>query len=130
MQAFVCMGFFMLHPLEEEIMNVTLNITTTPATLPAGIIAGLLALSITDTAGNPVNDANGEPIAAQQVSGTSATFPNVAPGDYLASAVRLDSNGSPIGTAVTQGFTVAAPADIGTTAATYDAPQSITVTVA
>ena len=120
-------------------MNVIVNITTTPTALPAGITAGLLALSITDTTGKPVNDANGQFIATQQVSGATATFANVAPGDYVASAVRLDTNGTPIGTPVTQAFTVAAPAttsgtDItGTTTApvapTFDAPQSITVTL-
>lgn len=129
-------------------MNVILNITTAPAALPAGVIAGLLALSITDPAGKSVNDASGQPLTTQQVAGTTATFANVGAGDYLASAVRLDTNGTPIGVAVTQAFSVAAPtapaAPAATTApgatgapgaaatptASFDAPQSITVTIA
>ena len=123
-------------------MNVILNITTTPTALPAGVIAGLLALSITDPSGQSVVDASGQPIATQQVSGTTATFANVGAGNYLASAVRLDTNGTPIGAPVTQAFTVAAAAPApgtstapasGTAASTagptFDAPQSITVTV-
>ena len=125
-------------------MNVILNITTTPTALPAGVIAGLLALSITDPSGQSVVDANGQPIATQQVSGTTATFANVGAGNYLASAVRLDTNGTPIGAPVTQAFTVTAaapapgtstaPASVSGTAAstagpTFDAPQSITVTL-
>lgn len=116
-------------------MNVTINITTTAAALPSGVIAGLLALSITDSAGHPINDASGQPLVSQQVSGNTATFANVLAGDYIASAVRLDTNGTPIGSAVTQAFSVpAATASVQSEAtantATYDAPQSITVTVA
>jgi len=123
-------------------MNVILNITTTPIALPAGVTAGLLALSITDPSGQSVVDASGQPIVTQQVTGTSATFANVGDGSYLASAVRLDTNGTPIGAPVTQAFTVAAAAPApgtstasvsGTAASTagptFDAPQSITVTV-
>ena len=120
-------------------MNVILNITTTPTALPAGVIAGLLALSITDPSGQSVNDANGQPVTTQQVSGTTATFANVGPGNYLASAVRLDNNGTPIGAPVTQAFSVAASAAAtaavpdapsAASASTFDAPQSITVTIA
>jgi hypothetical protein len=116
-------------------MNVNINITTTPTALPAGVIAGLLAISITDTAGHPVNDANGQALATQQVSGNSGTFNSVAAGDYIASVVRLDTNGTPLGNAVTQAFSVptsapAAPTGTSTPASSYDAPQTITVTVA
>lgn len=104
-------------------INVTLAVTTTPTALPTGITAGLLALSITDPAGAPVQDASQQPLAAQQVDGTSASFANVAPGNYLARALRLDSNGNPIGNPVTQSFMVPVPT-------TFDAPQSITVTLA
>lgn len=107
--------------------SVTLTVTTTPTALPPGITAGKLTLSITDPNGAPVQDAHQQPLAAQQVDGTTATFADVAPGNYLAQAVRLDANGSPIGTPVTQSFSVAAPA---IPASTFDAPQSITVTLA
>lgn len=116
-------------------MNVILNITTTPTALPTGVIAGLLALSITDTSGKPVTDHNGQVLAPQQVSGNTATFANVSPGDYIASVARLDTNGTPIGTAVTQAFTVPAgtadapAAGVTPSVATYDAPQSVTVTI-
>jgi hypothetical protein len=106
-------------------MNVTLNIATTPVALPAGIVAGLLALSITDLAGQPVVDANGNPIVVQTVADTQATFANVVPGDYLANAVRLDTTGNPIGTKLTQAFTVPQPI-----VSTFDAPHAITVTLA
>jgi hypothetical protein len=106
-------------------MNVILNITTSPLALPTGITAGQLSLSITDVAGKPVNDASGNPIPAQVGTDTQATFANVPAGDYLANAVRLDTTGTAIGTAITQSFTVPHPS-----VATYDAPQSITVTLA
>lgn len=105
-------------------MKVTLNIATTPVALPAGVIAGLLALSITDVAGKPVTDTNGNPIAVQTVTDNQATFDNVVPGDYLASAVRLDTAGNPIGTPLTQAFTVPQPI-----VSTFDAPHAITVTL-
>ncbi|GAC1405508.1 MAG: hypothetical protein NVSMB6_00150 [Burkholderiaceae bacterium] len=106
-------------------MNVILNITTSPLALPTGITAGQLSLAITDVTGKPVNDASGNSISAYVGTETQATFVNVAAGDYLATAVRLDTNGNAIGTAITQSFTVPHP-----TVATYDAPQSITVTLA
>ena len=106
-------------------MNVTLNVSTTPVALPAGITAGQLSFSITAPTGKPVNDANGTPIAAQAVPGTQAIFANVAPGDYVASAVRMDTSGNAIGVPNSQAFTVPSPV-----VQTYDAPQSITVTLA
>ena len=106
-------------------MNVTLDVITAPIALLAGVAPGQLSLSITDASGKPVNDTNGNTIAAQRVDGTSGTFANVPDGTYLASAVRLDSSGNSIGTAVTQAFAIPAPAPT-----TYDAPQSIAVTLA
>lgn len=132
------MDFFVSLKLYEETMNVVINITTAPATLPAGMIAGLLALSITDPAGQPVLDSMGQPISSQQVAGTTATFANVGPGNYLASAARLDTNGSVMGAQVSQAFTVPAPVEApasatpestGQASASFDAPQAITVTL-
>lgn len=118
-------------------MNVILNVTTTPVALPIGVVAGLLALSIAGPQGNQVVDTTGQVIAAQQVSGTTATFANVPVGDYVASVVRLDVNGTPIGAPVVQAFSVAAPASAPEPEAvqapaavpTYEAPQSITITL-
>ena len=119
-------------------MNVIVNITTAPVTLPAGAIAGLLALSITDPSGKAVVDTNGQAISVQQVAGTTATFLNVGPGDYLASAARLDTNGSVMGVQVSQAFTVPAPVEASASAApestaqaaaTFEAPQTIIVTL-
>jgi len=105
-------------------MNVTINVVCAPMTLASGIVPGQLSLSITDGSGKPVSDSAGNALAPQKVNGLAATFSNVPDGSYLASAVRLDTNGDPIGTPVNQAFSVSAP---GVT--TYDAPQSITVTL-
>ena len=105
-------------------MNVTLAVATAPVALPAGITAGPLSLSITDPAGNAVRTASGTAIAAQTVTDASAAFADVPPGDYVAVAVRLDTGGNAIGHPITQAFTVPVPT------ATYDAPLSITVTLA
>ena len=105
-------------------MNVTITIATAPVALPAGITAGPLNLAITDPAGNAVTNAGGTAIVAQTVTDNSAVFADVPPGDYVASAVRLDANGNSIGHPITQAFSVPVPT------ATYDAPQSITVTLA
>jgi hypothetical protein len=139
----LCGCFFVNTNLKEEIMNVILNVTTAPVALPAGVTAGLLALSVTDPSGNTVNDTNGQAIAAQQVSGSTATFANVGAGDYLANASRLDTAGNPIGAVITQAFTVTAPVIAPSTtnvntgaiatsapvATTFEAPQTITVTL-
>jgi len=105
-------------------MNVTITVATAPVALPAGITAGPLSLSITDPTGNAITNAAGTAIVAQTVTDNSAVFADVPPGDYVASAVRLDANGNSIGHPITQAFSVPVPT------VTYDAPQSITVTLA
>ncbi|MDR5813334.1 hypothetical protein QCE62_06975 [Caballeronia sp. LZ033] len=101
-------------------MKVTVAVAVVSASLPAGVTAGLLRLAIVDSIGTVVQQ--------QDVSGTSADFDGLSAGDYTATAQRLDSTGAPLGDAVASPFTVPSDGSGGATG-TYDAPQSITVTV-
>ncbi len=68
---------------------------------------------------------SGGAVPAQVISAApySATFADVAPGTYTASAVATDSAGNPLGTPIVSvEFTVAAPVSI-------DVPSVINVTV-
>lgn len=94
---------------------VIVSVATTPTAPPSGILAGLLRVALTD--------ASGTVAATQDVTGAVATFENVSPGTYTASAVRLDSNGNALGGTITGAAVVPEPA-------TYDAPSSLTVTLA
>ncbi|KWO46499.1 hypothetical protein WT98_21920 [Burkholderia territorii] len=106
-------------------MIVIVNVTTVPTAVPNGITPAGVQIAITDPAGKPVNDSNGVAIDAVRVDSApyNATFVNVPPGPYLAAASAVDTTGAVIGTPVTQPFSVANPTS------TYDAPQSVTVTV-
>ncbi|MEK7888225.1 hypothetical protein AAB992_13990 [Burkholderia contaminans] len=109
-------------------MIVIVNVTTVPTAVPSGITPAGVQISITDPAGKPINDSNGVAIDSVKVASSpyNATFGNVPPGSYLAAANAIDTAGAAIGTPVTQPFTVA---NSEPNASTYDAPQSITVTV-
>lgn len=109
-------------------MIVIVNVTTAPTAVPANVTPAGVQISVTDTAGKPVNDSNGVAIDAVKVASApyNATFVNVPAGSYLAAASAVDSTGAVIGTPVTQSFSVA---DAVNNAATYDAPQSVAVTV-
>jgi hypothetical protein len=96
--------------------KVTISIATVSLELPANIVAGALRVSIIDAAGTVTH--------TQDINGIVAEFVGVADGQYSAVAVRLDSNGLPLGSPVTEPFTVA-PAVI----ATYEAPHSMFITV-
>lgn len=83
--------------------NVTFTITTSPAVLPAGIADGkMLLMQILDTATPP------NVVATANVPSPTLTntFTNIADGSYVGNVQALDSNGSPLGTAVTTPFAV------------------------
>ncbi|WP_175950367.1 hypothetical protein [Burkholderia sp. BCC0405] len=112
-------------------MNVVVNVVTAPtaATLLAGVQLAGIKVSLTDAANNPVNDSDGTPIAPVTLTSGpySASFASVPAGSYIAVAAALDSSGAVIGSPVQQAFTVTATPASGPV--TYDAPQSVSVSV-
>jgi len=91
---------------------VTVATTSTPfpsTTIPAGIVISL----------------SGGNVPAQTITTApySASFSDVAPGNYTASAQAIDHAGNPLGAAaVSAEFTVAAPVMV-------DVPQTVTIQV-
>jgi len=84
--------------------NVTFTVVTAPAVLPAGVADGAsLLMQILSTDATPVVVAT----ATVPAPALTTTFLAVADGSYTASVQALDSTGAPLGTAVTQPFTVA-----------------------
>lgn len=80
------------------------------STVPAGIVVTLVGASV----------------APVQIAGApySASFSDVAPGSYTASAQAVDSLGNPLGSAIaSEPFTVSAP-DV-----MIDVPMSVSVSV-
>jgi hypothetical protein len=113
-------------------MNVVVTVVTAPTavTLLAGVQVAGVKISLTDSAGNAINDANNTPIAPATVTSSpyTASFASVPAGSYLAVAEALDSTGATLGSAVKQPFSVTNPAG-GSNSTSYDAPQSVTVSV-
>jgi len=96
--------------------TVIVTVATTSTPFPAGTIAAGIVISIADQT----------LVAPQTVTSApyTATFDNVAPGTYTATAQAVDHAGAPLGSAITStSFTISAP-DVN-----VDIPQSITVTV-
>jgi hypothetical protein len=91
---------------------VTVATTSTPfpsGTVPAGIVISL----------------SGDSVPSQTITSApyTASFSDVAPGSYTASAQAVDHAGNPLGAAATSAeFTVAAPVMV-------DVPQTVSVTV-
>lgn len=118
-------------------MNVTLTAKTAATKVPVNISPAGVTISLTDAAGNAVNDANGAPLGPVSLAkGPYATFfSNVVDGDYVATAAAVDSTGATIGTPVTQAFTLTTTPSGPTVtlptpaAAMYDAPVSFDITV-
>jgi hypothetical protein len=81
--------------------DVSITVPVVPAVLPEGIAEGLMQISITDTATPP------NVIATQSVAALTALFTGIANGSYMAVAQDLDTTGAPLGTPVSQAFTVA-----------------------
>ena len=96
--------------------TVIVTVATASAPFPAGTVAAGIVISIP----------NQTLVSPQTITAApySATFDNVAPGTYTATAQAVDHAGAPLGAASTSdSFTISAP-DV-----TVDVPQSISVTV-
>lgn len=92
---------------------VTLETVATP--FPAGTVAAGISISL-----------SGGAVPAQTVTAApyTASFADVAPGSYTASAQALDANGQPLGAAAMSAeFTIAAP-DVS-----VDVPSTVTVAI-
>lgn len=95
--------------------TVIVAVETTSTPFPAGTVAAGVSISL-----------SGGAVPAQTVTAApySATFADVAPGTYTASAQAVDASGNPLGAAaVSAEFTIAA-ADVN-----VDIPSTVTVTV-
>jgi uncharacterized protein YoxC len=97
--------------------KVTLAIAFVVATLPLGVTAGQLRVTLSDASG-------ATPDVTQDVDGDTAEFDGVADGSYIAKAQRLAADGSTLGDAVQQTFTV------DSTPQVFNSPSGISVTVA
>jgi hypothetical protein len=93
--------------------DVVLVLATARQTLPAGTkFAGQYVFSV------------GDSVPTQAVNAKTATFAQLAPGDYTATAQSLDDTGAAFGPVMSAQFTV--PVD---GADQWDAPASLTVTI-
>ena len=96
----------------------TITYALSDPTFPASAVVDHIVVSIADAALTP-------PVSVSQSippGTTTATFANVAPGTYTASAQAVDATGVALGAAATTTFTVAAPATIS-----LSLPASISV---
>ncbi|MBN3757248.1 hypothetical protein G3N95_30200 [Paraburkholderia sp. Tr-20389] len=94
--------------------NVIVTVATQQQAFPAGTAAAGIVITLV-----------GASVAPQHISAApySASFSDVAPGTYTASAQAVDANGNPLGAAaVSAEFTIAAPVMV-------DVPQTVSVTV-
>lgn len=95
--------------------TVIVSIATQAQAFPAATVAGGIVITLVGAA-----------VAPQTVTTApySASFADVAPGTYTASAQAIDHAGNPLGAAaVSEAFTVAAP-DV-----MVDVPATVSVTV-
>jgi uncharacterized protein HemX len=88
-----------------------------------GIVSGKLRLTLQRVDGAVAQDINGVAVPAIDVDGSTADFTQLANGIYVVSALRLDSNGAPVGDAKNSD-----PVEI--TQATVDVPASVSVSIA
>jgi predicted phage tail protein len=95
--------------------TVVVTVETTSTPFPAGTVAAGIAIAL-----------SGAPVAPQVVTTApySASFSDVAPGTYTATAQAVDASGNALGSpAVSAQFTIAAP-DVN-----VDVPSTVNVTV-
>lgn len=102
--------------------TLNVSITTVKQALAAGVIAGAFRFSLLAAQADPAAPA-APAIAIQDEAAPAATFTGVLPGDYVITAVRVDSNGNPISALVSAAVTVPVPAE-------FDAPATISVALA
>lgn len=95
--------------------TVTVTVQTVSTELPVGVSAGVLRIELLQ---------DGNVVDAQEVDGVTATFNDVAEGFYTVTAQRLDDAGGALSGVVSTDFDVT-----GTSAETYDAPASLSVSV-
>ena len=94
--------------------TVIVTIATSVNQYPAGTVGGGIVITIPGIAPQTITSA---PYAA--------TFDNVGPGTYSATAQLIDATGNPLGAIVTSAsFDVVAPATVG-----IDTPMSITIAI-
>lgn len=94
--------------------TVIVSIATQQQAFPAGTAAAGIVITLV-----------GASVAPQHISASpySASFSDVAPGTYTASAQAVDANGNALGAAATSApFTIEAPVMV-------DVPQTVTVSV-
>lgn len=96
----------------------TLNtvIVTAPANLPAGLAPGSYEVTLSIA---------GSPDVVHRGPDLTASFPNLTPGDYTVTAVRLAATGERISTPVTATINVPVPPPV-----MVDVPHTITLTLA
>lgn len=95
--------------------TVIVSVATTGQQFPASTVSTGIVITLVGAAVAPVH------VTAAPYT---ATFTDVTPGTYSASAQSVDQNGAPIGAAaVSEPFTVSAP-DV-----TIDIPQTVTVAI-
>lgn len=93
--------------------NVIVTVATQQQAFPAGTVAAGIVITLSGG------------VAPQTVTAApySASFADVAPGSYTASAQAIAADGSALGAAaVSAEFTIAAPVNV-------DVPQTVSVTV-
>lgn len=83
--------------------------------LPAGLAPGSFQVTLSTA---------GAPDVVQTTDATTVAFTDLAPGDYVVSAVRLAATGERISEPVSASITIAAPAPDQ-----VDVPASITLTL-
>ena len=99
--------------------TVIVQVATAPTPFPAGTAPAGIAIALLGV--SPTPDVT--PTQMITAAPYEATFANVPPGTYTASAAALDASGNPLGApAVSAQFTVEAPVSV-------DVPQTVTVTV-
>lgn len=93
--------------------NVVATLTLATIDLPDGVDAGLFQFTLS---------AAGTPDVVQQTDQTTATFANLAAGDYTVTALRLSTANAPLADAVTATVTVPPPVQA-------DVPASVAVSL-
>lgn len=93
--------------------QVVVTITTKPQDFPPGTVGGVMRVTIN----------NG---LTQDITGLTATFADVSPGDYVVDAKLLDANGAQLGDPISASFNVPVPIPVPVT---LQVPASLSVTV-